>query len=192
MGRKVKVILQPVKFRKSLHVAIICLHFPEVDEVIREFEEAEWSTGYRFWHIPLKSDTIKRITSSLKKIATVDSSAFKNIQVSKENSKEQKPKTRVKAEKPTKDQLAKILSVKKIFLDNGYSEGTAKVYCSLLKVFFGWHKNKDEKDLTKDDITSFLDEYIDECSLTANYRKLMLNAIRKYFSFVGREDLSRL
>jgi len=192
MGRKVKVILQPVKFRKSLHVAILCLNFPEVDEVIREFEEAEWSTGYRFWHIPLKIDTIKKITSSLKKFATVDASAFKNIHVARENSKEQKAKTRVRAEKPTKDQLEKILKVKKVFLDNGYSDGTAKVYCSLLKVFFGWYKDKDEKDLTRDDITSFIDEYIEMHSLTTNYRKLMLNAIYRYYSFVGRKDLSRI
>jgi hypothetical protein len=189
MGRKVKVILQPVKFRKRLHVAILCLNFPEVDEVIRGFEEAEWSTGYRFWHIPMKSDTIKKINSSLKNIAAVDTSAFKNFQISEEYTKELKVKKRIKVEKPTKDQLAKIIEIQKVFLNNGYSAGTAKVYCSLLKVFFGWYKDKDEKDLTKEDITSFLNEYIEKHSLTSNYRKLLLNAITRYFRFTGRIDL---
>jgi hypothetical protein len=189
MGRKVKVILQPVKFRKRLHVAILCLNFPEVDEVIREFEDAEWSTGYRFWHVPLESDTLKKLSNSLKKIVTVDASAFKNFHFTEENLQEQKVKRRIKTEKPTTEQLAKILKIEKVFIDNGYSYGTAKVYCSLLKVFFGWYKNKDEKDLTKADITSFLNEYIEKHSLTPNYRRLMLNAISRYFRFIGREDL---
>jgi hypothetical protein len=132
MGHKVKVILQPVKFRKRLHVAILCLNFPEVDEVIREFEEAEWSTGYRFWHIPMKSDTIKKINSSLKNIAAVDASAFKNFQISEEYTKELKIKKRTKPNKPTKEQLEKIFEIKKVFLENGYSDGTSKVYCSLV------------------------------------------------------------
>jgi hypothetical protein len=192
MGRKVKVILQPVNFRKRLHAAILCLNFPEVDEVIREFEDAEWSTGYRFWHVPLKVNTIKKLTIALKKIATVDASAFKNIHIPQEIAKRQNVKRRINAEKPTKEQLEKILKIEKVFLDNGYSDGTAKVYCSLLKVFFSWYKDKDEKDITKEDITSFLNEYIELHSLTQNYRKLMLNAIIRYFRFIGREDLSKI
>ena len=178
MGRKVKVILQPVKFRKHLHVAILCLNYPEIDEVIRELDESEWSTGYRFWHVPLKMDTIKKLSNSLKNIAIIDASAFKNIKISKENENDQIVKKRNKIEK--------------VFLDNGYSQGTAKVYCSLLKVFFGWYKDKLDKDFTKDDINSFLDKYIAEHSLTTNYRKLMLNAICRYFKFIGREDLSKI
>jgi len=191
MGRKVKVILQPVRFRKRLHVAILCLNFPEVDDVIREFDGAEWSTGYRFWHIPLKSDILSKISKSLKSIVTVDASAFKNLHYNEENDDEQSIKKRIKIEKPTKDQLAKIVEIEKVFIANGYSDGTAKVYCSLLKVFFGWYKDKDEKDLTKDDIISFLDKYIELHSLTPSYRKLMLNAICRYFRFIGREDLAK-
>jgi hypothetical protein len=192
MGRKVKIILQPVKFRKRIHVAMLCLNFPEVDEVIREFEDAEWSTGYRFWHVPLYQDTIKKITNSLKNIALIDASAFKNFHITEENLKSQKVKKRFRAEKPTKEQIEKIAQIQKVFLDNGYSFGTAKVYCSLLKVFFVWYKDKAEEDLTKNDIISFLDEYIEMNSLTINYRKLMLNAICRYFRFIGREDLSKL
>jgi hypothetical protein len=192
MGRKVKVILQPVKFRKRIHVAILCLNFPEVDEVIREFEDAEWSTGYRFWHVPLDKDTIKKITSSLKNVASVDASAFKDLIISEDNLNKQKANKRSRSEKSTKEQIEKIAHIQKVFLDNGYSFGTAKVYCSLLKVFFGWYKDKAEADLTKNDIVSFLDEYIEMHSLTLNYRKLMLNAICRYFRFVGREDLSQV
>jgi hypothetical protein len=189
MGRKVKIILQPVKFRKRIHVAILCFNFPEVDEVIREFEDAEWSTGYRFWHIPMKLDTIKRISNSLKSIATVDSTAFKNFHISEEYTKDLTVKKRTKVEKPTKEQLLKIAEIERIFLANGYSSGTAKVYCSLLKVFFGWFKYKDERELTKEEILSFLNEYVEMHSLTSNYKKLMLNAIVRYFRFIGRTDL---
>jgi hypothetical protein len=173
-------------------VAILCLNFPEVDEVIREFDEAEWSTGYRFWHVPLKLQTIKKLSNSLKSIAIVDSSAFNNIHISKENKKDQKVSRKINTEKLSKEQLEKISKIQKVFLDNGYSLGTAKVYCSLLKVFFSWYKDKEEKDLTKEDIHSFLNEYIEMHSLTSNYRRLMLNAICRYFRFVGREDLAQI
>jgi integrase/recombinase XerD len=186
MGRKIKVILQPIKFRKHMHVAILCLNYLEVDEVVREFEEAEWSTGYRFWHVPLKGDTIKKLSSSLKNVATVDASAFKNIHVTEEGIQTAKKKNKI--EKLTQEQLEKLKKIEEVFLDNGYSNGTAKVYCSLLKVFFSWFKDRDEKEITKDEINSFLDEYAGEHSLTVNYRKLMYNAIIRYYRFTGRPD----
>ncbi|HNW49585.1 MAG TPA: hypothetical protein PKH79_00800 [Prolixibacteraceae bacterium] len=187
MGRKVKVILQPVKFRNRLHIAILCLNYPEVDDVVREFEDAEWSTGYRFWHVPLKSGTIKMLTDSLKDIAFVDTTAFKNIHITEEDVKEQTIKRKSKAEKPTKEQLAKLKEIENIFLDNGYSHGTTKVYCSLLKVFFGQFKDRDEREISKEEINTFLDKYIEEYSLTINYRKLMYNAIIRYYRFSGRD-----
>jgi hypothetical protein len=58
------------------------------------------------------------------------------------------------------------------------------------KCIAAWYEDKDEKDLTKDDITSFLNEYIEKHSLTSNYRKLLLNAITRYFRFTGRTDLA--
>lgn len=192
MGRKVKVILQPVKFRKHLHVAVLCLSNPDLDEIIREFEDSEWSTGYRFWHIPLKKDTLRILINALKRNFIVDSSAFKDFQFKNESIEEQKVRRKIKTELPSSEQLKKIQNIEKVFIENGYSEGTAKVYCSLIKVFFGWFNGKREEDLTKEDILQHINKYVEQHSLTPNYRRLMLNAVGRYFKYSGRNDLSKL
>lgn len=182
MGRTVKVILQPVKFRKRDHVAVLSPNSSEVDAVVREFEGAEWSTGYRFWHIPLDQSTVKAITRSLKGVATVDSSAFKDFkyEIIQEDTNTRK---RVKSEKPSEDQVNEIEKFRTFLLNDGYRIGTIKVYISMLNVFFGWFKNKTENELTENDIDEFITKYIDENQLTYNYKRLMINSLRRYFNF---------
>jgi hypothetical protein len=188
MGRKTKVILQPVKFRRREHIAILSPNSAEVDEVVRDFEGVEWSTGYRFWHMPLKADTIREIGEALKNIAVIDSSAFKNYEFEEKPEKKERRK-RIRTEKPSEEQQAKLEQFSKSFLNKGYSEGTVKVYISMLNVFFGWFKNKDDKDISEGDINRFLAEYIDANNFTTNYKRLMTNSLRRYFEFAGRTDL---
>lgn len=191
MGRNVKVILQPVKFRKRSHVAILCPDNSEVDDVIREMDDVEWSTGYRFWHLPLNDSAINEITNSLKGVATVDSSAFRNIKFEKTTI--DKPKKRlVKSKKPSLQQLIQLEKFKSEYLKLGYSEGTVKVYVSLLKVFFGYFNTKNENEITQHDINDFLTEYIDKNNLTVNYKRLMTNSLRRYFDFIGKNELSKI
>ena len=191
MGRNVKVILQPVKFRKRNHVAIICPDNSEVDEVIREMDDVEWSTGYRFWHLPLNDSAINEITNSLKGVATVDSSAFHNFKY--EKTKIDKPKRRlVKLNKPSSQQLIQLEKFKSEYLKLGYSDGTLKVYISLLKVFFGYYNTKNENEITVNDVKVFLTEYIDKNNLTINYKRLMTNSLRRYFNFIGKSEFSKI
>lgn len=190
MGRNLKVILQPVKFRKKNHVAVLCPNNSEVDAVIREMENAEWSTGYRFWHLPITKSKIKEITVNLKGIATVDASAFKDFEY--EEIVEVKEKRRkIKAGKPSDEQKEKLANFIKAYAEKGYSEGTLKVYLSMLNVFFGWFNNKKDSEINSNDIQDFLTEYIDKNNLTTNYKRLMSNSLRRYFDFTGRTDLER-
>lgn len=190
MGRNLKVILQPVKFRKKNHVAVLCPNNSEVDAVIREMENAEWSTGYRFWHLPITKSKIKEITVNLKGIATVDASAFKDFEY--EEIVEVKEKRRkIKAGKPSDEQKEKLANFIKAYAEKGYSEGTLKVYLSMLNVFFGWFNNKKDSEINSNDIQDFLTEYIDKNNLTTNYKRLMSNSLRRYFDFSGRTDLER-
>ena len=191
MGRNVKVILQPVKFRKRNHIAVLSPNSPEVDEVIREFEDSEWSTGYRFWHMPLSPTTVREITRSLKGIATVDSSAFKNFKYEKQ-AEERIKRKRIKTGKPSEEQRIKLLEFREAYSDKGYSLGTVKVYMSMLNVFFGWYNGKKDFEITSADIDLFLSEYIDKNNLTTNYKRLMTNSLRRYFDFVGRDDLKKI
>ncbi|MCF8361351.1 MAG: phage integrase N-terminal SAM-like domain-containing protein [Prolixibacteraceae bacterium] len=193
MGRKVKVILQPVKFRKRDHIAILSPNSPEVDEVVRELENAEWSTGYRFWHIPIKEGTLDYVKKELSGVAETDDSSFEGFELKEYIEKEKKPRRkRVKIDSPTKEQKEKLENFRKHFIDKGYSEGTVKVYVSMLSVFWGWHKDKTDFEITRDDIDGFIEGYIEANNFTINYKRLMTNALRRYFKFAGVKKFSRV
>jgi hypothetical protein len=190
MRRKTRVILQPIRFRKRDHVAILCQNNPEVDAAIREMEGAEWSTGYRFWHMPIDENTIDGICNSLKSIAMIDTYAFHNYVYTKRE--ERKPKRkRVKTGTPTDIQKGKINEFKNFALKNGYSEGTIKIYICLLNVFFGWLNPKTEEEFTLADVQDFIKSYIDANNFSLNYKRLMTNALRRYFAYIGRQELAK-
>ena len=73
MNDTLKIILQPIKFRKNDHIAIFSLNNSDVDEIIREMDDAEWSTGYHFWHLPYSENALELLTKNLG-ICTVDDS----------------------------------------------------------------------------------------------------------------------
>lgn len=191
MGHIVKVILQPIKFRKRSHIAILSPNNPEIDEVIREFENSEWSTGYRFWHLPLTPSIVREIKQALKGIAHVDSTAFKNYRY-EYTPESPKKRERTKVEKPSDEQQLKLNKFKQAIIKKGYSDGTVKVYVSMLNVFFGWFNQKKDNEITDKDIESFLDEYIAKNQLTENYKRLMTNSLRRYFDFIDKTDLSSI
>jgi hypothetical protein len=193
MGRKIRIILQPVKFRKRDHIAILFPNSPEIDEVVREFENSEWSTGYRFWHMPIKENTLEEVKQALRKVAEVDDSAFEGFEYKEYSVPEKKQRRkRVKIDSPTKEQKAKLEKFSKHFIDKGYSEGTVKVYVSMLNVFWGWHKDKTDFEITRDDIDGFIEGYIEANNFTVNYKRLMTNALRRYFKFAGVKKFSRV
>lgn len=190
MRRKTRVILQPIRFRKRDHVAILCQNNPEVDDAIRELEGAEWSTGYRFWHMPIEEKTIDNICSSLKSIAMIDTYAFHNYVYTKRE--ERKPKRkRVKTGTPSEAQKVKIEEFRNYALKNGYSEGTIKIYICLLNVFFGWLNPKPQEELTLSDVQEFIKSYIEKNNFSLNYKRLMTNALRRYFGYMGNPELAK-
>ena len=188
MGRKIKVVLQPVKFRNKDHISILSPNDSEVDRIVREFQNSEWSTGYRFWHLPFNSNIVNQITEALKGTATVDSSALKNFQF-KEEALKNEQKKRLKTPKPSIEQQIKLETFKNEFLLNKYSEGTIKVYMCMLNVFFGWFNNKSDNEINNDDIEFFFKQYIDANNFTLNYKRLMYNTLRRYFDFIDKSDI---
>lgn len=188
MGKKVKVILQAIKFKKQDHVAILYKNDSTIDDIIREFDDMEWSTGYKFWHMPVKKDTIKIITSALKPIASVNAVAFRNTQNKNANEKS-KRHIKMKVQLPNEEMTLKIEAFYKKIPDLGINQSSAKVYRSMLRIFFGWYPQKTDNDITNNDIQNFIADYIDANNYTISYKKLISNAVRLYFKEQGRTDI---
>lgn len=189
MAKKPKVILQPIAFRKKNHIAILSTNNPEVDFVVREINGAEWSTGYKFWHMPCSEENYKLLSTQLKKIVRLDVSAFKNFNFGNAKPREKMPKRKIKVEKPNSSQIKKIEEFKNYHLENGISENTIKVYGSLLNVFWGWHNDLEEKHLKQDHINQFITEYIEKNNFSSNYKRLMSNTLNRYLDFVEQKEL---
>ncbi|MBN1925045.1 MAG: phage integrase N-terminal SAM-like domain-containing protein [Prolixibacteraceae bacterium] len=187
MVRKIKVILQPVKFRKRDHIAVLSLNNPYVDEIVRDIEGAEWSTGYRFWHVPYRAETLEVLNNELGKIAVVDKSAFKNFS-HPDQPDQLKKKKRIKVPDPGPEQKKILKTVETEFLKN-YSDSTVKIYMCLLNVFFGYFSNKPESEITREDIEDFLVNYIDKHNYSLNYKRSMINTIKRYFQIRGKEEM---
>jgi hypothetical protein len=187
MVRKTKVILQPVKFRKRDHIAVLSLSNPDVDEIVRNIDDAEWSTGYRFWHLPYSVETLDVLERQLGEIAVVDKSSFRNFNPDSQPVTKTRKK-RVKVGPPNPEQT-KILKATEEKFRKTYSESTVKIYMSLLNVFFGWFNQKNEDDITREDIQDFITNYIEKNEYLPNYKRLMLNIIRRYFKLKGKEEL---
>jgi hypothetical protein len=181
MNQKRKVILQPVKFRKSDHVAVISMFNPEVDEVVREIEGAEWSSGYRFWHIPMQKDTLQSLKKLLSEVCIVDATAFKNFHFveapQKKNSSNRKHRNFIL----NADQKERLVRIDKYLTDKGYSDSSIKVYGSLIKVYFSLVKDRDLFSISSEEVNTIIEEYITANSLSPNYKNLLINAIQKFY-----------
>ena len=60
----------------------------------------------------------------------------------------------------------------------------------MLNVFFGWLNHKTDTEITRQDIDDFIAAYIKENKFTGNYRRLLTNALRRYFGFIGNKELA--
>jgi len=186
MNRKSKVFLQPIKYRKYDHVAIICLSSTEVDEIVREFEGAEWSVSYHFWHIPLTKEVIKSLKKSLTQVAVVDASSFKDF----DYSSIALPTAKIRRKRNpaiSVIQKDKIKKVEEFMLLEGYAYSTTKVFCNLINVFFGLVRDKETDTFSPEEINLIVSNYVDENSLTMNYKKLIIGAVNKYYSVINAD-----
>lgn len=190
MRHKIRVILQPIRFRKRDHVAILCQQDEGIDAVVREMDGAEWSAGYHFWHLPIEDGTVENICENLKGVAMVDTYAFNKFVSNKRNESKKPKRKRVKTGTPSEAQKLRLKEFEKYALANDYSAGTVKIYTCLLGVFFGWLNPRTEAELTVKDVNDFMGSYIDANNFSVNYKRLMINALRRYFGFIKNEELA--
>ncbi|HPR59934.1 MAG TPA: hypothetical protein PLF35_03250 [Prolixibacteraceae bacterium] len=187
MGKKARVILQAIKFRQQAHLAIIT-NEKKLDDVIRNFEDAEWSTGYKFWHIPLSKSNFNNVVETLKPYASVDTSAFHKFKFPDETNSTSKRK-RVKVPEVKNDMLTKIDQFYELQPNKQFSAATGKLYRCMLSIFFGWYNNKTDNEITNNDIQLFLKAYFEANQFSPTYKRLMVTALRHYFSEIGRTDI---
>ena len=186
MENKLRVILQPVRFRKRSHVAVISPDNKKVDEVVREIEDAQWSTGYKYWHFPAKPELIEEVIESLSEFSEVDHSAIEDVEIYQE-AKQASSRKRKKLPPPKIFQMEYIEAFVDIQRVKGYSESTLKVYSSMLKLFFGWGQDLTEDQIDRAMIQHYFDDFVVKNNFSFNYQKLIQNILLKYLNYLEIE-----
>ncbi len=190
MAKKQKVILQHIAFRKKNHIAILSMNNPQVDAIVRDIEDAEWSTGYKFWHILCTQENFEILKNKLKNKFRIDASAFKGFNFGELEEVNNTPKRKIKIEKPNPAQAKQIEEFKNYHLEQGISKSTVKVYGSLLNVFWGWHNYLAETQLDENHINQLISDYIDKNNFSSNYKRLMSSTLNRYLHFVEQKEFA--
>lgn len=180
MNDTLKIILQPIKFRKNDHIAIFSLNNSDVDEIIREMDDAEWSTGYHFWHLPYSENALELLIKNLGQICTVDDSAFKTFTPTVKEPVLKERKRRSKHVDLTAEQLNSLKQFEVFLGKNNYSPNSVKVFISLIKIMLHSLKNTDWTTLAPKELDLIIDDYIIANKLSINYKNLLRNSVRKY------------
>lgn len=73
------------------------------------------------------------------------------------------------------------------FLDeNRYSPRTRESYLAILEFFFRYFSEKDPSDITEDEISHFIYDFIIRLGYSAAYQNQMVSAIKTYYSIAGK------
>lgn len=81
-----------------------------------------------------------------------------------------------------------LSSLEQKLILKAFSQSTIRSYCSSLKSFLSFFESRDLKDLTKEDIESFVFHQISKYKISESAQNTLINAIKAYYEHVlGRE-----
>jgi integrase/recombinase XerD len=89
-----------------------------------------------------------------------------------------------------KASLEGIDLVRRHLEEKRYSKRTIDSYLSQLDLFFKYFNKKDPADITEDDISGFIEDFIIRSGYSASYQNIIISAIKMYFSLNGQRRFS--
>jgi integrase/recombinase XerD len=67
-----------------------------------------------------------------------------------------------------------------------YSNKTNEAYLSLLELFFKYYNEKDPEEITLEEVSAFLNDYVVKFGFSASYQNQMVSAIKNYYEIMGK------
>ena len=180
----------PVEFRISEAEGLLVIRFlgrydPEWIDELRSFGQCNFDKRRKEWLLPW---------SKMKTDSLADYFAGRHVKV---NVTKQVVNEKLRTErKETGDEIrSRPLGKKALdgldmltwYLDeNRYSPRTRESYLAMLEFFFRYFSPKEPADITEDEISKFLYDFIIRLGYSATYQNQMVSAIKIYYTIAGK------
>lgn len=175
----------------------IALRFPydqELNGVVKELPDAQWSSDMKYWHISDSSDIVSILLRTFHGKAYIDYSALKlnlaeTIRLKKEEKKIETSggvKLSSSAEFSTLSEKgeADIARYKRWMEANRYPNTTVQTYVSMMIKFLKFVCPREAEECTGDDLIKFIDEYILPKGLSQSFQNQMISSVKKFYTHI--------
>jgi integrase/recombinase XerD len=153
--KQIKWEAKLIRHKNATRIAVYFEKNADLISRIKKIENAQWSWQKNVWHLPDTEENRKRF-----KIVTCS-----NYQ-------------------PSEEGIAQIEKFKHWLRSKRYSESTLKTYSDALKSFLIFCNTKAIKDINKDDLIEYNNEYILKNKLSSSYQNQIVNAIKLFFLII--------
>ena len=180
----------------------IALRFPydqELNGVVKELPDAQWSSDMKYWHISDSSDIVSILLKTFYGKAYLDYSALsfnlaEKIRLKKEG-KKIKISGRVKISSSAEFSAlsekgdADIARYKRWMEANRYPTTTVQTYVSMMIKFLMFVCPKEAEECTGDDLIKYIDEHILSRGLSQSFQNQMISSVKKFYTHIYKMSI---
>lgn len=141
---------------------------------LKETTSARWSASQKCWYIAREEFHLNQFFENFRELAYVDYSALAD---------EKRQNTAIPRQQTVRRGLIPAGYREKLETKR-YSANTQKTYINCITVFTGYFADADIRELTREQINSFILHLIQNGKISASYQNQMINAIKFYFEQV--------
>jgi integrase/recombinase XerD len=172
----------------------IALRFPydqELNGVVKELPDVQWSSDMKYWHISDSSDIVSILMRTFHGKAYIDYSALKlnlaeTIRFKKE---EKKIETSGRMSTLSEKGEADIARYKRWMEANRYPNTTVQTYVSMMIKFLKFVCPREAEECTGDDLIRFIDEYILPKGLSQSFQNQMISSVKKSYTHIYKMSI---
>ncbi|MEZ4796778.1 MAG: site-specific integrase [Flavobacteriaceae bacterium] len=155
--------------------------------VVKHISNAKWSATHKSWYVKNNRENLKRIFSTFKGRAYVDSHLIFD---QKDGNKESFPvKKQRDLNQDHKDLLNGFYSYLK---GKRYSESTIDTYCFFVADFIEFHKNKPKESLRNKDVDLFIEDVFIKRKYSISTQRQFISAVKQFIIYYPETEISNL
>ncbi len=155
-----------IMYKGQSRIAVYFKNTPELNNRIKQLEDAKWSQTLKVWHLPNTKEN--KIKFGLMPSASTVSKTTNTLEI---------------------DSINKIIQFQQWLRSKRYSEATVKTYSEALKTFLNFYSNKPINEINNQDVIYFNNEFILRHELSASYQNQVVNAIKLFFAKIENTNL---
>jgi len=171
----------------------------ELNGVVKDLPDAQWSSDMKYWHISDSSDIVSILLKTFHDKAYIDYSALslnlaETIRLKKEE-KKIKASGRVKISSSAEFSAlsekgeADIARYKRWMEANRYPKTTVQTYVSMMIRFLKFVSPREAEECTGDDLIRFIDEHILSKGLSQSFQNQMISSVKKFYTHIYKMSI---